>query len=109
MSERTILIADQDIIDSMLSIARPFVEKIFGMDFDACLLTDDSMLSDFFPAGIGDDPSHAEMTMEMLVKKWDQTMIDKIHDEFGVTLSKTTLRLIAIFPMIEARAKQTCH
>ncbi len=100
---KKIVLADQARIESYEDTAREFFRSVLDMDYDECVVTDESRLSDFsscgLPDGLGDDAKG----LKELYAVWDVWVVPVICERYGLAtneVSPTTL-LFDLFEKIE--------
>lgn len=86
-----------------------FFSRILGLSVSKVLLTDVSALGDFVGAGGFSGDSGQELTYGEYAAAWDAWAIAKIQAEFGVTLKRTTLPFIQLFPLLKAAESALVH
>ncbi len=96
----TIHICDQDFIDDYAAEGRVFFTRVLGMDFDKCLLTDDSSLSDFSFSGQPEGTLPKDATLNECYDAWDRWVLSEIERHYGIRGIKTSIRLLTLFEQI---------
>lgn len=102
-------ICEQDQIDQAAPMGREFFSRVLGIDWDQCLVTDESALSDFSFSGMPAERIPAQGTLAQHYAVWDAWVLAKIQEEFGATIPRTGLRLLAVFELIEQHRRQALH
>lgn len=101
-----ILNVNKDEVRQYLSTADAFFERIFGMEAQNALLTDESQLSDFSFSGEGFSDVQCDSLNEAY-RAWDAWVLQRIYLEYGLPLTKTTIRMTTLFAQLEAREPST--
>lgn len=101
--------AEQDLIEQAAPLGREFLKRVLDMDWDDCLVTDESALSDFSLCGIPRDQLPEGPDLKQCYAIWDAWVLQKVKDEFGVELPRTGLLLLTVFDLIEAHRRQSVH
>jgi len=96
----SIEICEQDHIDDYAPEAREFFCHILGKDFDACLVTDESSLSDFSFSGVPEGVIPEQGTLQECYRAWDNWVLSAISRRYGIEDIKTRIRLLALFDRI---------
>ena len=96
---------DQDLIDGYAAEAQDFFEKIFGMDAEQVLLTDESSMSDFSFRGVPMPCLDEDYTLRQLNAIWDERILAKVEQTYGLELTRTTDTLIVVFEQLRQLAK----
>ena len=105
-----IVIAEQDVIDSMEHIAVPFFEDVLQLDYRAVLVTDESTLSDFCFSGLPEGAIPQSADYKQARSMWDRFVVDRIATCYGLALATTSIRLVELFGRIEAETRpRTLH
>lgn len=104
-----IVIADQDRIGFYDETAREFFRTILDLLFDECLVTDESMLSDFSSCGLPDEilDINASKSLNEIYDAWDAWILPVIREKYKIDIEKTSIYLVDLFIAIEQRAKMT--
>lgn len=104
-------LAEQDLIDSMQPLAREFFSDILAMDFDECLVTDESCLSDFCFRGLPEGSALADLpSYEEALQAWEGFIAARIEQRFSVRVADCSIRLVALLQLIEdARRGPSLH
>jgi hypothetical protein len=92
--------SEQFQIEEFESIAAVFVRNILGLSPEDCFLSDESDLDDFCVIG---------SSLETGERSWDEHVIQRIHDEYGVELSTTRMNLVTLFAMIQQAQRKALH
>lgn len=94
-----IILAPQEEIKNMEDIASTFFERVLDLNFDECLVTDESRLSDFSGCGLPD--SIEADTLNALYDAWDEWIIGVVNEAYGLKLNTTSILLVDLFEEIE--------
>ncbi len=94
-----IILAPQEEIKNMEDIASTFFERVLDLNFDECLVTDESRLSDFSGCGLPD--SIEADTLNALYDAWDEWIIGVVYEAYGLKLNTTSILLVDLFEEIE--------
>lgn len=100
-----ITVAEDDIIDTYDDIAYPFFSDILDMNYDECLVTDETMLSDFSSCGLPVELSEDINTLPRLYEKWRDYIIEKINNHYNINIDSTHIYLIHLFKQIKQTQK----
>jgi hypothetical protein len=93
-------ICEQFQIEEYEAIAADFVQHILGLTPENCCLTDESDLDDF---------SLMSSTLDAEELSWDETIIKRIAERYGVELTTTRINFLALFAMIERARIRVIH
>ncbi len=102
-------ICEQDLIDQMAPLGREFFSRVLQLDWDDCLVTDESALSDFSFSGVPEGVIPSEATLREAYAAWDAWILNNVRQHFGIELPRTNLRLLTVFDLIEKHRKQVTH
>jgi len=109
VSKTTVVVATQDRIELYEATARDFFGRVLDMNYDECLVTDLSALSDFSSCGLPDDHPETE-TLEQLYAAWDVWVTAKVREVYGIHLETTAILFVDLFEQIEQmRASVRLH
>jgi hypothetical protein len=104
----TIKFLEQDQILQFESIAEKYLLDILGIQ--VVMLSDLSDLSDFtFSGNMPEDLLTEDMSLEELYTTWDEWVIGKTYDEYGITLLDTNISLIALCNRISEKQHARLH
>ena len=87
--------ASQDGVDQFESLAREFLPAILGYEFDDVMITDESSPSDFC--------RFCETREEF--DAWEQKILQRIEDRYGLRPSDARVRLVDLFRDIEVQRR----
>lgn len=93
-------ICDQDFIDDYAVEAREFFRGVLGLDFDSCLVTDESSLSDFCFSGAPDGALPAEGALHECYDAWYRWVLSEVSKQYDIDGIKPSIRLLALFERI---------
>lgn len=107
----TKIIIEQDTVDFYVREAQDFFTKILDTNYDEVLITDLSCLSDFNGRGFGEDSAEKDEFYKLINSEesssysdildfWDNFIINKIKNTYGVEISSTNIKLIDIFSQL---------
>lgn len=99
----TIIIAAQDRIDAYEVVGRKFLSEILDHNWDSCLLTDESSLSDF--VGSGNPPDELPVTdgsYPAYAKAWGAWILAKINAKYSIEVTDRHIHFVDLFALIEA-------
>lgn len=103
--------APQALIDQYHEEGVEFFYRILKVDFEACLVSDDSLLSDF--ALLGTMPVSAlplGAPAATLFGVWDQYVRERVAREYAFQLATTHVSLVALFEQLRhAAVPQPLH
>lgn len=102
-----IIVADQDRIDGYAETAREFFRTVLDMNFDECLVTDESRLTDFSSCGLPDEILDISpmKSFAQLYEAWDAWILPVIREKYKIDIEKTNIYLVDLFEAIEQRSK----
>lgn len=113
MKDKTIIMSPTDVIDEYDDIAREFLKSVFDIDFDECLISNESMLSDFsgcclpeeydFPAGLT-----RQERFNHLYGIGDAETVRVIKEKYNIDVN-TTEYLITVFEKIKQSRNKTLN
>ena len=108
---QNIVICEQDLIPEIESdsLFIDFFSRILGMEVADVLITDLSALGDFVGAGGFPEDGAQYPFYSDYVKAWDLWAIAKVQAEFGVTLERTTLPFVQLFPLLKEANNKRVH
>jgi hypothetical protein len=86
-----ITVAPQDGVEQFEALAREFLPAMLGCDFDETIITDESSVSDF--SGFCETREKYEA--------WEQKVLQRIEDRFGVRPGSAGVKLVDLFRDIE--------
>lgn len=101
---------ESHVIDEMRTISTEFFQRVLSLPLDACLLTDESELADFFGAGSpsGDWAGISDYTQARVA--WNLWVVAQVKDMYGIELADPYVPLTQLFERIrEAQAPITWH
>jgi len=90
-----ITFAAQDGVEQFEALARQFLPAILGYDFDDTIITDESSPSDFC--------GRCETREEF--DAWEQKVLQRIEDLYGVRPVDSRVRLVDLFRDIEMKRR----
>jgi hypothetical protein len=99
----------QEQIDAYEETARRFLREVFDMDFESCLLTDLSQLSDFAGTGLPPERASGAQSLAALYDAWDAWVTDTIQTRYRLEQVSPRIHLVELFARIEERAAQQVH
>ncbi len=105
---KQITVAPQEIIEQYEDTAREFFEAVLKLQYDECLVTDESRLSDFSSCGLPDDLADATQTLRQLYAAWDAHVVPLIRRLYAVEVVPKIL-LIELFDRIERQMAVRLH
>ena len=100
MTHLNFTVADDDIIEEYHEIACDFFETILNMDYEECLVTDESSLSDFSSCGLPDNDKEYN-SLEELYNDWKVFILSKINNTYNIELDNPHILLIHLFEIIK--------
>ena len=100
---KKVVLADQDRIESYDGTAREFFRAVLDMDYDECMVTDESRLSDFSSCGLPDGLGDEAKGLEELYAVWDAWVVPVICERYGLEAADVspTILLVELFEKIE--------
>lgn len=98
----TIILIEQDVIDSFCDIAGSFFRDILDMDAERVLLTDLSTLSDFSFSGDYKSDLPDSAALGEMYADWDRWVLSRIKQQYGVCGVKPNTSLLVLFEAIRA-------
>lgn len=102
MTDKTVTFAAQDEIELYEVTARRFLRDVLDMDFDECLITDESYLSDFSSCGMPDElADQVKGGLKELYAAWDIWVLGELRSRFGLDYQTTAMPLVALFRDLE--------
>lgn len=108
MADR-ITFAEQFAIDDFEALATEFFDELLHLDYSACFVSDDSLLSHFAGGGLPPGALPDDADFEALNAIWDRHILAEIAQRYGVALDSTGLRLVDLFNRIEQHRRQRVH
>jgi hypothetical protein len=101
----TIILADQDRIDQLSEFAADFFDKIFNIDFNSAIITDESEIIDFAMAAIPENCNTDNLSLADVYGIADDLVISKIDEIYGIQLKNTRILVIDVLGAIESDSK----
>lgn len=104
------LVITQDLCSNVGPIGCAFFEQVLGHALSSVFITDESSLSDFSFSGDG-GPVLAQMlkdpgtSLQAYYRAWDQWVLAKIEEDYGLKLPSTRVLLVTLFAQLEAQAE----
>jgi hypothetical protein len=100
---KKVVLADQDRIESYDGTAREFFRAVLDMDYDECMVTDESRLSDFSSCGLPDGLGDEAKGLKELYAVWDAWVVPVICERYGLEAADVslTILLVELFEKIE--------
>ena len=102
MTEKKITVASQDHIELYESTARRFFREVLDYDFDDCLITDESTLSDFSSCGLPEELADTAPSLKALYAIWDEWVLNELRTRYALEYTTTAVPLLRVFCDIEA-------
>ncbi len=102
MTKQKIVLALQDTIELFEATAREFFRDILDQNFDECLVTDESYLSDWSSCGMPDAEADTAGSLKDLYAAWDLWVLAEIKARFDLEYTTTALSLVQVFRDIES-------
>lgn len=93
-------VAEDDVIEQYNHIAQDFFKNILDMNYEDCLVTDESSLSDFSSCGMPYDNKKYDNLGE-LYDAWEVFILEKINNHYNIELDNIHILLIHLFDMIK--------
>lgn len=87
-------------IEEFETTASKFMRSVLGLTPFEYSLSDESDLDDF---------SLMDSSLDTGNLSWDEYVLDKIQDEYGLTLASTRINLVALFCQIEQGSAVVYH
>ena len=107
MTEQKVVFAPQDRIDGYEQVGTEFLRDVLDLEWSACLVTDESRLSDFSSTGMPEELSEPASSLEALYDAWDTWVTVQVRERYGIDLATTTLYLVDLFELIEQGRRET--
>ncbi|MFN0303671.1 MAG: hypothetical protein ACKVQU_25325 [Burkholderiales bacterium] len=102
-------LAPQDRITAYAETAREFFRVVLDIDYDECLVTDESRLSDFASCGLPDEIADATVGLKTLYAAWDAWVTPVICERYKLFDVAPTVLLVDLFERIEQRRLTHLH
>ena len=99
-------LAEQERMDAYKAMAREFFRDVLDLNFDECLVTDESRLSDFFSCGLPDNLADTTHSLFDLYAAWDAWIVPFVSERFQIVEVSPADLLVELFEKIEARRAQ---
>lgn len=99
---------EADVILGYAAIGRAFFKDVLSVDFDAATFGDDTPLSAFSFSG-WKAPAEEGVTLNQLYKLWDEFILGRIQEVYGISIPSTSVTLAVLFATIEATECQRLH
>jgi hypothetical protein len=108
---KRVVVADQERIDAYADTAREFFRNVLDIEFDECLVTDESRLSDFSSCGLPDQLGDEAQGLKELYAAWDEWVTPVICERYGLAVTEVspTLLLVELFEKIEQQQTRQLH
>jgi len=101
MTTKKIVLAPQDTIELFEATAREFFRDVLDQNFNECLVTDESHLSDWSSCGMSDYLADKTASLEELYAAWDIWMLAELKARFELDYSTTAVPFVQLFRDIE--------
>lgn len=95
----------EDSLDVFQAVGAPFLRSILELDWDECILTAESRLSDF--TGRAMPRELLPSTLDALCETWDQWVLERVQATYGLHLPDTSARLLDIFRQLTGPTQPT--
>lgn len=89
-------------IEDFEAFGAPFLEGILGLIWHETLLTDETTLADFTGEGLPLEIQKQAATPQELDALWNQWVIVRIEEMFGMAPESTSVRLVELFTQLES-------
>lgn len=106
---KDVKLAPQDHVELYEDTARVFFRDVLDMDFDECLVTDESRLSDFSSCGMPDELADKTTSLKELYAAWDVWALAELRSRYGLDYPSTAMPLVALFRDIEQHLVRRQH
>lgn len=103
------IVIEQDKIEQFEKTATAFLRDMFDMDYATTLVTDISDLSDFAFRGDYTWVPNMLLSHKQLVAGWDEWVIAKVLEKYGITLTTAVVNLVWLFNEIELSENVKIH
>lgn len=98
-----IILGSQDRIDAYAATGRVFLPEFLGHEWDSCLLTDESSLSDFVGSGgVPENLPVEDSTYPAYSRAWGAWILPRINAKYGLNVTDRHIYLVDLFALIEA-------
>lgn len=87
-------------IEEYETISTDFVRLILGLSPEECFLSDESDLDDFSLMGT---------SLDIGELSWDEFVISKVRERYGIDLVTTRINLVTLFATIKQTRNKTLH
>lgn len=95
--------APQSAVQGLASTARAFFAESLAMDFDDCLASDESRLSDWSSCGMPDELGADTTNLWELYRLWDAWMLEHLETRYGLRYSTTAVPLLTVLKDLQRR------
>ena len=98
---KKVVIAAQERIEDFERTAVEFFRVVLGMEYSACIVTDESRLSDFASCGLPDDIADGTLSLKALYTAWDVWVVTVNCSRYRLTEVSTAILHVDLFTQIE--------
>ena len=106
---RKVTLAPQVRIDLFASTAQEFFRDVLDLDYDECLVTDESRLSDFSSCGLPEPVADRTTSLSELYAAWDAWVVPSVCSRYGLVEVSPTVLLVDLFQQIEQQRTSRFH
>ena len=106
---KQLTVADRWEIEDYDAVAEEFFRSVLLVDYAECLVTDESLLSDFASCGLPEELAVGTATLDDLYAEWDCWVIPEIDQQYGIALVTTRVTLVSLFERILAARHLRLH
>lgn len=105
---KKVVLAEEDRIESYEGTAREFFRSVLDMDYGACVVTDESRLSDFSSCGLPDSLGDEANGLKKLYAVWDAWVVPLICERYGLEANEMSpnILLVELFEKIEQQLRR---
>jgi phage/plasmid-associated DNA primase len=104
-----LVLAPQDHIELYEDTAREFFRDVLDLNYDECLVTDETHLSDFSSCGLPDDVPETEGGLKGLYAAWDKWVLAELKQRYDLDYATTAVPLLTVLHDVEAAKARRHH
>jgi hypothetical protein len=106
---KKVRLAPQVRIDQLASMAQDFFRDVLDLDYDECLVTDESRLSDFSSCGLPEALADKTTSLSELYAAWKAWVVPVICTRYRLVDVAPTVLLVDLFQQIEQQRTSRVH
>lgn len=96
MKREKLVLASQDQIELYEATARELFRDVLDLNYDECLVTDETCLSDFSSCGLPEDFPEPAGGLKELYAAWDTWVLAELQRRYGLSYTTTAIPLLTV-------------